>query len=96
MSQAAIVGPIIFVMVIATLVISSNDDKAKFWISLFIPAILVISVQAFLSDANANWALASWPRCIILLAGYCDAQWKNLRTPYLMGVGLNLGIALCF
>lgn len=96
LSQAAIVGPIIFVMVIASLIISNYDDKTKFWISLFTPAIFVISVQAFLSDANANWALASWPAALILLAGYCDAQWKNLRTPYLMGVGLNLGIAFVF
>ena len=96
LSQAAIVGPIIFVMAIIALVINKNDDKSKFWIALFIPAISVISVQAFLSDANANWALASWPAAIILLAGYCDTQWKNLKKPYLMGIGLNLGIAFVF
>ena len=96
LSQMGVVGPVIFILALMAMIIDRNDDRSKFWISLFAPAILVITVQAYFSDANANWAVASWPAAIILLAGYCDRYWQNLKRPYWIGLGLNISISFIF
>ncbi len=93
-AQMGVVGPVIFVIAIMTLVFSRQHKTSQFWIALFIPAITIISIQGFFSDANANWAVASWPPALLLTAMYCADHWRRLRNPLLIGIGLNTGIMM--
>jgi hypothetical protein len=93
-SQMGIVGPVIFVIAVMVMIIKRQDTHTRFWIALFIPAMTIITVQAFISDANANWALTSWPAALVLTAGYCAEHWMRLRRFFLIGVSLNAGFAL--
>jgi 4-amino-4-deoxy-L-arabinose transferase-like glycosyltransferase len=95
-SQLGIVGPVVFVMAVVIMIFKRQDPHARFWIALFIPAITIITIQAFFSDANANWAVASWPAALVLTAGYCAEHWRRLRLPYLVGIGVNASFAVVF
>ena len=93
-SQMGIVGPIIAVFAIYVIILQRNDPCARFWIALFIPAITVIAVQGYFSESNVNWAIASWPPALILLAGYCAQEWRRLRRPMMIGISINTGIII--
>lgn len=92
-AQAGIIGPVVFLAVIAALIKSRKSPEARFWLALFIPAILVIMVQAYFSDANANWAMASWPAGIILTASICARHNNWLRKLTMTGLAVNAGLA---
>ena len=66
-AQAGVVGPLVSVLAAAAVVAGWPRPEARFWIALAAPAITVITVQAYFSDANANWAVASWPPLVVLL-----------------------------
>ena len=91
LSQAGIVGPIIFILAIIALIRGGKHEV--FWLALFAPPITVITIQAFLSDANANWAIASWPAAVILLAGMLASSGRRLTAVGIAGIGLNALIA---
>lgn len=71
--------------------ISTNGSKlSRFWIALSIPALATITVQAFISDANANWALASWPGAIILTSGWLSGNWRGWSRAFgQAAIGVN-------
>lgn len=91
LSQAGIVGPIIFILAIIALI--RGGTQGVFWWSLFAPPMAVITVQAFLSDANANWAIASWPAAIILLSGMLASAGPRLTKAGIAGIGINALLA---
>ena len=95
-AQLGVIGPIIGLIAIMVIIFQWRIAHAKFWIALFLPAITVISIQGFFSDANANWALASWPAALILLSGYAAQEWRRLSRPVLIGIGINTGIMMVF
>ena len=66
-AQAGVVGPLVFGLAVAAVIAGRREPEARFWIALAAPAIVAIGIQAYLSDANANWAVASWPPLIVLL-----------------------------
>jgi hypothetical protein len=62
--------------------------------------IIIIMIQAYLSEANVNWALAAMPALVVWLAGWL-AGWLssgvNLPTRRRLGVAaLAINIALSF
>ena len=69
-----------------------DDDDAirALLFCLSVPVILIIMVQAFLSEANANWALAAMPALVVWLAGWLATGRRRLA---LAATGINLGIA---
>ncbi len=77
-SQAGIVGPILFVFLVWGLVrlkkknVLAGDEKSRdmMLIAFLTPPLLIISIQAFLSRANANWAMTAYPAVIILLTAW--------------------------
>jgi len=77
LSQAGVIGPLILAGWIFALIGVGNQRQSRFWIALSIPALTVITLQALMSDANANWALASWPSAIILTAGWLAQNWRG-------------------
>ena len=68
-SQFGVAGPVTFLLVLILPFYRqmrtglTGGLHAFFW-----PVLAVICVQAFLSEANANWAAASYPALVLLLA----------------------------
>jgi 4-amino-4-deoxy-L-arabinose transferase-like glycosyltransferase len=67
------------------------DERDRFLISFVIPALAIISVEALISRANANWAAAAYPAAIVWIAG----RFAGGRGPVLLAssAGLHAVIA---
>jgi hypothetical protein len=48
-----------------------------------VPVICLISLQAYLSEANANWAMAAYPAMSVWLGGWLGKD-GNQKTPFLL------------
>ena len=95
LSQAGVVGPLILACWLMALIGSDGSRSSRFWISLSIPALATITMQAFLSDANANWALASWPSAIVLTSGWLSRNWHSWSRAFgLAAIGVNYALSL--
>lgn len=93
-SQMGVVGPIIAGIAVAAIWRLKANPEARFWIALGAPALLVVTVQSFRADANANWALASWPPLIILTAIFIAQGSKRLKQIAIGGVAINASLVL--
>lgn len=68
-SQFATAGPLVFALMFGILKGGRNPTtRLLLWLSL--PVITIIMIQAYLSEANANWALAAMPALTVWLAGW--------------------------
>lgn len=78
LSQFGVFGPVAFGLLIAGLVIhrikglTAQDRLLLCWIA---PPLLIVTAQALLSRANANWAAAAYPAAAVLVAGWL-VRWK--------------------
>ena len=93
-AQFATAGPVVFALMFGILRTRRDDDAGLLLFCLSVPVILVIMVQAFLSEANANWALAAMPALVLWLA-----RWLSQARPMIgrLAAGINLGLcALIF
>lgn len=90
-AQFATTGPVVFALMFGILRIRRGDDCGLLLFFLSAPVILVIMVQAFLSEANANWALAAMPALVLWLA-----RWMAQARPVIgrLAIGINLGVCL--
>lgn len=99
LDQFAVAGPILFPMIVVALAVvwrARGEDRARAlkWMALFaLPAFLVISFQAFLSRANANWAASAYPAAILLLTGWALI---SARRWYFAGLAVNAAVSLLF
>lgn len=90
-AQFAVAGPILFALglfacahAVAT---GRQNGRARVLLGFIAPALVLVTVQAFLSRAHANWAAASYPALVILTAGWAtridDARprvWRALKA----------------
>ena len=91
-SQMGVVGPLIAGLAVLAIWRMKSNPAARFWIALGAPALLLVTAQSFRADANANWALASWPPLIILLAMFIAQGSPRLRQFAVAGVVVNAGL----
>lgn len=94
--QLAVAGPVLFPLLIVALVrafrTKDAHKSALVWLALFtLPALIVISGQAFLSRANANWAASAYPAGVLLLTAWGLA---HARKWFFAGLALNAALAL--
>ncbi len=68
-AQFATAGPLVFALMFGILK-GGRDPVARLLLCLSLPVIAIIMAQAFLSEANANWALAAMPALVVWLAGW--------------------------
>lgn len=73
-SQAGVIGPLFFGALFWLLWrtaqrASGMHDEDRFLIAFSVPPLIIISVLAFLSRANANWAVVAYPAAIIWIIG---------------------------
>lgn len=94
--QLAVAGPILFPLMIVALVraFRARGDwkRTLIWLALFtLPALIVISAQAFLSRANANWAASAYPAGVLLVVAW---GLVHARRWLLAGIAFNVLLAL--
>ncbi len=104
--QLVIFGPITLVLMVFMLVtaLKKRLDSTAIWIALFtLSPLVIISLQALVSRANANWAVTAYVAAAILTAHYGIVFWdqrntrlKRVKTWLISGVVLNtvMGLAL--
>lgn len=97
-AQFGVFGPIFFACLFLVLArVPRRDgnlsDGAKLLIAFSVPVLVVISIQALLSRANANWAATAYPAATLLVVSYLMQGGARLR--WLKGsIGLHLAAAL--
>jgi len=91
-AQFGVVGPI-FMAVLAALLLGGRGayrrQPARLLLAFALPLLAVISLQAFLADANANWAGPAYLSATVLLAGELLR-----RQPALLAAALAANVVL--
>ena len=77
-AQFATAGPVCFALMFGILGAKRDDDAGILLLCLSAPVIAVIMLQAFLSEANANWALAAMPALVLWLSRWLAAGRSGL------------------
>ena len=91
-AQFATAGPISFALMFGILRTRRDDVSGLLLLCLSVPVIIVIMTQAFLSEANANWALAAMPALVLWLSRWLTTG--NRRRLAAAALAVNGGICL--
>lgn len=95
-AQFGIIGPIAGAVIVWGLIRSWRDPKYAsadtLLLSLALPIIAIVTVQAFISRANANWAAPAFVSLAILASAWIVRHGRRLLL--LSNTGLNATIAL--
>ncbi len=93
--QFVIFGAIFFTALIALAVQWRRlDERQVMLLILSLTPLIIVSVQAFLSRAHANWAVASYPAAMILITGTLLEREKSFWIK--ANAGLHASIAAVF
>ncbi|WP_339852703.1 glycosyltransferase family 39 protein [uncultured Nisaea sp.] len=93
-SQAGVFGPVLFAALIWRLAVLRRDPAAqieKLLLCFSLPVLLIITGQAFLSRANANWAATAYVAATILVV--CWLLQRDRLKLVVAGIGINLTAA---
>lgn len=96
--QLAVFGPLTFVLLCLYAfkplrVFSDTAHNRERWLLCFIvPALVIITFQAFVSRAHANWAASAYPAACVLVAG-AALNAGHLRW-LVVAIALNVAIGL--
>jgi len=96
-SQFAVLGPVSFVLLLAALwaALKARLDHPSIFIAAFVLSpLLIISAEALISRANANWAVTAYVAGSILSAHYLMQIWERWGRRFIMGKSLIT--AACF
>ena len=99
-AQFGVAGPLLFGLGIAA--ISAHwragfrDPRARLLIAFIAPALIIVTAQAFLSRAHANWAAAAYPAFIILTAGWAFGGAAIKQRLLMMSNGLHAALFAVF
>ena len=90
-AQLGVFGPLLLVLLMCTVFLSGRGGQGR-WLHLFVwPVLIIMTVQAILKEANANWAVAAYPAATLLVSQMIVASkhWLMRSTAWL-AVGINL------
>jgi len=91
--QFFVFGPV--TLCLAIIAIFRNHPSRFLLICFSLPVLAIMMVQAFLKEANANWAVAAYPAITLLLAGWLSKA-PHLRhwsaRSGLLAVAVNAGL----
>jgi len=94
-SQAGVFGPVLFAALLWRLALLRReppDETEKLLLAYCLPVLLIITAQAFLSRANANWAATAYVAATILTVAWLLR--RNLLKAVAGGIVLNLAAAI--
>lgn len=96
-AQLGVFGPVLLGLLICTLAIWGRGGPGR-WLHLFIwPVLVIMTIQAVLKEANANWAVAAYPAAILLVSQMIVASRQRLmRRAGQLAVLVNLVICSGF
>lgn len=83
-SQFGVFGPLLFgallVILLLRLIPVQRDDRFRLLLAFIIPTLGAITVQAFLSRANANWAATAYVAAPVLVTAWLfdNGRWRFL------------------
>ena len=101
LSQSAVTGPVFFILFAATL-LRPRHSYLRFELMMFcLPVLAIMTAQAYMKTANANWAATAWPAACLLVgmamahhlprrAGQLSLS-VNLFAGLIVMIGLGLG-----
>lgn len=85
LSQSAVIGPLAFVLFCAAILRLRRQDNYDFAAGLLffsLPVIVIMTVQAYLKTANANWAATAWPTaCLLIGCALAHAGQEDKSAP---------------
>lgn len=93
--QAGVFGPLLLMILAWRIVqlIRGQVDRREAWLFCFcLPVLLIVTAQAFLSRANANWAATAYVSATILVAGWTVSNARLWLAK--ISVGLHAAAAL--
>ena len=78
--QAGVAGPLVFLLMLGIIFASRREKHAGWLVWMAVPVIGLLSLQAYLSEANANWAMAAYPAMSVWLGAWLgsDGRQKTL------------------
>ena len=81
MAQVAILGPLLFIVFLLTAYNIKRLNKLSIFLLYFIfPVYILMFIQSFFSEANANWAASALP-AITILCGYFLSKHIKFAVP---------------
>lgn len=97
--QLGVFGPVSFIFLVwgSIAVLRRPAAKREPWLTLLafaLPALAIVAVQAFLSRANANWAVASYVAGVLFVAAW--ALEKGRRRWLMAGLAIQVAIGGVF
>ncbi len=98
--QAGVVGPVVFVVLVWALWRAWRrsdglSTEEKFLIAYILPPFIIITVIAFISRANANWAAVAYPALLLLVTGTLFSSKRGRRT-LMLATAVNFAIGTAF
>lgn len=69
-SQAGVAGPLVFTLMFGILRAARHERHAGWLMWMAVPVLVLMSLQAYLSEANANWAMTAYPALSVWLGGW--------------------------
>ena len=95
-SQIGVIGPLLFAALTwlvwrAMRRSSGLSQEDRFLLAFTLPTLIVVMVIAFISRANGNWAVASYPAALVWIAGSITI---GLRGRRFMAAAVAINVAL--
>lgn len=87
--QFGVFGPVMMVAFAGALwkLVRARDDRDLLLAAFSVPPLLIITVQAFISEANANWAATAYVAATPLAIGFLLSLAR--RWPLYLSIGFN-------
>jgi 4-amino-4-deoxy-L-arabinose transferase-like glycosyltransferase len=102
-SQTGVAGPLVFVLMFGILAAARHERHAAWLIWMAVPVLILMGLQAYLSEANANWAMTAYPALSVWLSGWLAGYTNKDKKPSkarmwvgygALGVNASLTVAL--
>ena len=99
LSQSAVIGPIAFILLCAALIRLPrhlNVTFAQRLLCFTLPVILIMTTQAYLKTANANWAATAWPAASLLIGSALAQTQPHIISRFWGRLGLSVNFFAAF
>ena len=95
--QLAVFGPVTFALYVLALIatLKGKLDIPAGWVAGFgLSPLIIISIEALISRANANWAVTSYIAGSMLTAHFCVKMWPRVKNWLQGGIAVQSIICL--